>query len=213
MKAQYEASYHGHQHKYLIESPFYYSLRARLAKKDYFHNVHDEKVFEFGVGLGKNIAFLKNKSGYDISKFARKFSAERGIKVYDDIKKVPDNHFDIVLSAHTLEHLENPFDNLQLLKTKLKKGGKLILILPVEKHGKVPFATDINQHLFAWNFRTINNLLQRAGFRIIENRYNHGTAYYKLKFLAKISFSLYDLKTRLLGLLLCKKEMIVVCEK
>ncbi len=208
MKAQYEASYHGHQHKYLIESPFYYSLRARLAKKDYFPHVHDEKVFEFGVGLGKNIAFLKNKFGYDISKFARKFSAERGIKIFDDMKKVPDNHFDIVLSAHTLEHLEDPFDNLQL-----KKGGKLILILPVEKHGKVPFATDINQHLFAWNFRTINNLLQRVGFRIIENRYNHGTAYYKLKFLAKISFSLYDLKTRLLGWILGKKEMIVVCER
>jgi len=215
LEASYEASYHQTVYGSLIDSELYYELRSRQAKRDLFGTVIDEnaEVFEFGVGTGKNIAQLRRKSGYDLSEFARDFSAKKGIQVYDDMSKVPDGHFDVVLSSHVLEHLPDPGANLALLATKLKPTGKLVLVLPVEKHKYVPFDVDVDQHLYAWNFRTINNLLARVGFRVVENRYRYGTLQYKLRLLGKLSFGLYDLNTRLFGRLLDRRDMIIVAER
>jgi SAM-dependent methyltransferase len=211
---EYERAYHEAKHDRLIRDELYYELKARQAKESLFQSVpEDASVFEFGVGLGKNIALLKNKAGFDISGFAREFSRRKGIHVFDRIEEVPNEHYDVVLSSHVLEHLENPFENLNLLSSKLKPGGQLILVLPTERHGVVPFAIDADQHLYSWNFRTINNLLQRAGFEIRENRFRYGTAQYKLRYLGKLSFSVYDLNTRILGKLLSRRDMIVIAQK
>jgi SAM-dependent methyltransferase len=215
LKPSYEASYHQTVYGSLIESELYYELRSRQAKRDLFDGIVDDdaEVFEFGVGTGKNIAQLRHKSGYDLSEFAREFSAKKGIRVYDDMAKVPDAHFDVVLSSHVLEHLPDPGANLELLATKLKPTGKLVLVLPVEKHRHVPFDVDVDQHLYAWNFRTINNLLARVGFRVLENRYRYGTLQYKLRALGKLSFHLYDLNTRLFGRVLDRRDQIIVAER
>lgn len=206
----YGAAYHRARHALLIDSPLYYQLRAREAREDLFAGLPpDAEVFEFGVGLGKNIALLQRKSGYDISAFAREFSQERGIPVFDDLANVPDGAFDVVLSSHVLEHLDDPYQNLELLRAKLKPGGRLILVLPVEEHRRVPFEIDLNQHLFAWNFRTINNLLQRTGYRVTSNRYRYAAAQYKLRYLGKLSFPLFRLNTWLLGRLFNRREMII----
>lgn len=210
----YEDGYHEHVHRKLIQSDLYYELMAREAEAEIFQGIDaNAEVFEFGVGLGKNVALLPHRSGYDISEFARSFCRKRGISVFDDLGDVPDNKFDVVLSSHVLEHLDNPLENLQWLRTKLKPGGKLIVVLPVEKHQTVPFPMDANQHLFAWNFRCINNLLQRAEFRIIANRFRYGAAQYKLRYLGRISLRLYRSHTRLLGRILGRRDMIIVAQK
>ena len=214
LEASYEEDYHGKIHGRMIHDALYYELKAREAKADLFEGVSsDDEVFEFGVGVGKNIALLDKKCGYDISSFARSFSKKQGIPVFGDMAEVPDGKFDVVLSSHVLEHLDNPLDNLKLLATKLRQGGRLILVLPVEKHRTVSFAIDVDQHLYAWNFRTINNLLQRAGFEVRSNRFRYGTAQYKLRHLGKLSFRLYRFNTKLLGRLLNRHDMIIVAEK
>ncbi len=212
--ASYEEDYHREKHGRLIESELYYELRALQARRDLFGDLPDDaEVFEFGVGLGKNIATLTRKSGYDVSEFARSFSAKRGVHIYNSIEEVPEEHFDVVLSSHVLEHLEDPAANLKLLRSKLKRGGRLVLVLPCEEHKRAAFAIDTDQHLYAWTFRTINNLLQRTGFVVTENRFRFGTGQYKLRWLGKLSFRLYDLQTRLLGRLLKRRDMIVVAIK
>lgn len=209
----YEESYHRSKHDRLIESELYYDLRARHAQTDLFADMDPKSaVFEFGVGLGKNIALLPNKAGYDISKFAREFSEQKGIEVFADMAQVPEGHFDVVLSSHVLEHLEEPIANLQLLGSKLKPGGKLVIVLPVEHHD-AQIGTDTDHHLFAWNFRTITNLLERANYRVIDRRFRYGTAQYKLRLLGKLSFRLYDATTRLLGRVLNRRDMVIVAEK
>ena len=211
--AEYDKDYHRSKHQYL-HNESYYKARARLALTKYFSGVSkNSQVLEFGCGLGQNIFLLSNRAGYDVSEYARKFCKKKGIKTYDDFMKIPDNSFDVVFSCHVLEHLESPLDNLKQLKTKLKKSGKLVLVLPTEKHKKVNFEPDKNQHLYCWNFRTINNLLSRAGFTVTSNKYLRGKAYRKLLFISRISFPLYRFFTTMAAFLGGNKEMKIVAVK
>ena len=210
----YEEEYHKTVHSYLESNKEYYNTRAKLAVKKYFKGIEKkEKILEFGCGLGQNIYLIENATGYDISKFAVDFCRKKGINATTDKNKIKDNSFEIVFSNHVLEHLDTPFEYINLMKKKLKKKGKLILVLPVEKHKKARFEIDEHQHLFSWNFRTINNLLIHAGFKIKKNEYKRGNAYRKLLFLNKFSFRLYSFATFLAGLLLNSREMIIIAEK
>jgi hypothetical protein len=71
----------------------------------------------------------------------------------------------------------------------------------------------VHQHLFAWTFRTINNLLDRAGFEVLRIRYVYRTAQYKLRNVARVSYRLYDLQTRTLGRLLGRRIVVVVARR
>lgn len=210
----YEKEYHSILHKHLYVSSKYYTARAKIALKKYFEGISKEdRTLDFGCGMGQNIVFLKNAIGYDISKFSLDFCSKKGIKVTNKLSNIKDNSFEVIFSSHVLEHLENPFKAIQIMKKKLKKRGKLILILPVEKYKKGKFILDKNQHLYCWNFQTINNLLIKLGFTIIENKYLYGTGYKKLLFLNKLSFKLYNLFTKLIALILNIKEMKIVAIK
>ena len=209
----YEKEYHTDKHRYLHNDE-YYKARAKLTLKKYFNNVQrGQSVLEFGCGMGQNIYYLPNAYGYDISSYALQKCREKRIKVYNDFDKVPENSFDVVFSCHVLEHLEDPLKNIKQLRKKLKKDGKLILVLPVEKHRKASFRPDKNQHLYSWNFRTINNLLAKSGFKVTENEYLRGKAYMKLLPFSSISFGLYSFLTGFAGLFGGKEMKIVAVKK
>jgi SAM-dependent methyltransferase len=171
------------------------------------------------VWIRSEYFLLPNAVGYDISKFALKFAKKKGIKTTNNIKEIK-NKFDIILCSHVLEHVKDPYKTLKILRSKLKAGGKLILILPVERHGKASFDLDINQHLYCWNFRTINNLLTVANFRVIENSYLYSVTSSKLANLlysilpiTKTSLILYDFLCELVSMILGGKEMKIVAVK
>lgn len=212
----YEEDYHRAVHGRLIDDPLYYDLKAREAERDLFAGIDSEaRVFEFGVGLGKNIVRRRHRDGYDASRFAREFSRQKGIHVFDSAEEVPDAAYDVVLSSHVLEHLEDPFANLRWLGTKLKPHGKLLLVLPVERDRKrtLPLAEDVDQHLYAWSMQTIRNLLERSGYRVVSQRFRYATAQYKLRHVGQLSFELYSLQTKALGRLLKRRDMVIVAEK
>ena len=212
--ANYENDYHNCLHKYLITDESYYKARARLALVKYFKGIpKNSKILEFGCGVGQNIYMLKNAIGYDISNYSLNIAKSKGVNIIGNIKDIKNNSCDVVFSSHVLEHVENPIETLKLIKSKIKEGGKLILVLPVEKHAKVDFNMDVNQHLYAWNFRTINNLLIKAGFKVIKNEFAYGTAYHKLLFVSKVNFRLYHWLTKLAGFVKGSKEMIIVAKR
>lgn len=209
----YEKDYHQSVYKDNT-SDKYYEEKARLAVKKYFQGIpSDAKILDVGCGMGQNIYRMPNAVGYDISEYALDYCRRKGINVVNNLDLIPDGSIDIVFSSHTLEHLENPRDMLGTMKNKLKDSGKLILVLPVENHGHSSFELDINQHLFCWNFRTINNLLLVSGFKIISNQYLRGAGYGKLLSLSKINRKLYDLATQLMAYLFGIKEMKIVASK
>lgn len=76
---------------------------------------------------------------------------------------------------------------MQLLRSNLKPAGKLIVVLPAERHGLVQL--DIYKG--------------PAPLR---------SAQYDLRHLGKLSFPLYRLQTRLLGRLFNRRDMVAVAK-
>ena len=211
-KLGYEREYHGFFHKHLLNSESYYKFRARYANEMYWHYFGDDgRVMEFGIGLGQNVYFNRHRAfGVDISKFCASRCAERGIGVLDDVGKVKSSSVSGVLCCHCLEHLENPASFLREFFRVLKHKGRLVLLLPVESHRIGSFRPSPTQHLFAWNFQTIGDLLSSVGFDVKVGRFNYATGFsrfYKLPYPVAAYF------IRALGLLTGTREMMVVAEK
>jgi len=210
----YEKEYHATRH-HTHYNDQYYSARAKIALKKFFAGIDlNAKLLDFGCGLGQNILFLPNAVGYDISAHGVDFCNSKGIKATNNLDDLADNSFDYVFSAHVLEHHPHPKTMLEDIHSKLKKGQKLILVLPYEKHMKKgQFSLDLNQHLYCWNFQTINNLLITSGFNIEDNRYIRGAGYHKLLFLAKQNFNLYWHATNAVSRFAGIKEMMIIATK
>lgn len=209
----YESWYHSTRHSNHFNEA-YYNARARIAINKFFSGVDkNSRILDFGCGLGQNIFYMPNAVGYDISKFGIEFCRKKGINATTQLEDVPDESFDVVFSAHVLEHHPHPMSMLEEMYRKLKKGQKLILVIPHERHGKAQFKYDLNQHLYTWNFQAINNLLLTVGFQIQENRYLRGAGYFRLLPLAKISFGLYRFVTNAVSRLFGIKEMMIVAKK
>jgi hypothetical protein len=119
-----------------------------------------------------------------------------------------------VLSRHSLEHVPAPFEALLNMHRLLAPDGELILILPREKHCRTPFAPDIHQHLYCWNFRTINNLLNAAGFTVEGNRYNYDLGFRALLPVKRLcGWRAYRAAVKLTGALLRNGELVITARK
>lgn len=209
----YESWYHSTRHSNHFNDA-YYEARAQIAVDKFFSGVDkNARILDFGCGLGQNIFNMPNAVGYDISKFGIEFCRKKGINATTQLEDIPDESFDVVFSAHVLEHHPHPMTMLEEMYRKLKKGEKLILVIPHERHGKAQFKYDLNQHLYTWNFQAINNLLLTVGFQIEENRYLRGAGYFRLLPLTKINFGLYRFVTNTVSRLFGIKEMMIVGRK
>jgi SAM-dependent methyltransferase len=191
----YEEEYYKTVYGNILSDPKHYERLSKLAFYRYFSsipNLKDKKIVEYGCGLGKNIFMIRKIAiGYDSSNFSRRFCETKGIKYIRNFSEIKNKSMDIVLIAHTLEHVDNPLAVLKLIKNKLKENGKIIVAVPKEIF-KLKITPNFNNyHLYAWNFETLTNLLHRAGFKAIFGKQFYGTMYHKLSFLAKINFKLY----------------------
>jgi len=211
-KEFYDNVYHGLRHKALLEDEEYFWSRAKASVKLNFGGIPpNARVLEFGCGIGQNIALVPNAIGFDVSREAVEACRRRNIPVFDNIKDIPRDYFDIILCRHVLEHVPSPLDTLQQIRSFLKPSGKLILILPKEKH-YIPdsFEPDLNRHLYCWKFRAINNLLSLAGFKPILNKYQYVVGYRKLLPIKRLfGFNVYYRATLVAGRIMRVGELVI----
>lgn len=209
----YESWYHETRHSNHFNEA-YYNARAKIALDKFFLNVDkNSRILDYGCGLGQNIYYLPNAKGYDISTFGVEFCRKKGIDATTNLDEIPNEAFDVVFSAHVLEHHPHPKAMLESINSKLKPGKTLVLVIPHERHGKGKFDYDLNQHLHLWNFQAINNLLITTGFEIQENRYLRGAGYFRFLPLARINFGLYRFVTNIVSRLFGIKEMMITARK
>lgn len=126
----------------------------------------DAIVIEFGSGGGYllNCIVAKEKVGVEINDVARENAQKIGIRSVKWISELPDNYADVIISAHALEHVENPLGILRDLHRKLKDHGKIVFYVPNESCDTEYSRSEINNHLYTWNCLTIGNLFKAAGY-------------------------------------------------
>jgi SAM-dependent methyltransferase len=207
----YDSGYHATHHRELISGNEYFSARAEVQARFYFSVTERQKhIFEYGCGIGQGIVVLPDAWGWDVSAEARDVCRKRNLRIFDDLAAVPKGEWDIVFCRHVLEHLEQPLDNLKCMRELLAPDGELYLILPKEDHYLPKIAPDVNQHLFAWNFQTVNNLLFRAGLKPYRNEYRYMLGWHAFLPIRRIlGKEIYFQLTRLGGLLRRNGELVV----
>ena len=135
-----------------------------------------DAVLDFGCGGGYLLHNLTNviKAGLEINTEARKVCSGLGLTVYSKINEVPDEHFDIIISNHALEHCVHPLAELIQLKEKLKPEGRAIFFVPSETSRVGYNPRDPNYHLYTWSPMNLGNLFVAAGFEVVSaGPYNH----------------------------------------
>jgi SAM-dependent methyltransferase len=130
----------------------------------------EASVLDFGCGGGWLLRELEcgKKTGVELNEAAHDVCARNGIKVHKSLDDVPAGAFDIIVSHHCLEHVPYPIQALRDMHAKLKDGGRLVLVLPVDdwRVQRDFTASDIDHHLQTWTPRLIANTLAEAGFRV-----------------------------------------------
>ena len=109
---------------------FYISLAERFCKIGNFLSVGCGEGFELVVAKERGW----NVEGYDIdSLIVSELSKKLKIKILSGnfkTLKYPLEHFDCVYFHHVLEHIKNPMDYLNKVKSILKPTGVICIILP-----------------------------------------------------------------------------------
>lgn len=130
-----------------------------------------DNVLDFGCGGGFLLSNIEcnYKAGIEINPIARKYCIHNlEIDCFSSISEVEDEKFDVIISNHALEHCERPFDIIKELKLKLKLGGKLIIVVPLDSF-KYKFKTDdVNKHLYSFSPMNLGNILLMNEFTNIQ---------------------------------------------
>jgi len=169
----------------------------RLIKKNFLNDTNrrvelvskyisrGRNLLDIGSGYGFFLQEMDNQgyeiTGIETSKERREISSEvTKVKVLNinlfeneaDLSK-----FDCITLFHVLEHINNPISFLRIIQKHLNSDGKLII--------EVPNADDMSlgacekyrnfywqrAHLFYFNAKTLQKVIQKAGFSIINISY------------------------------------------
>jgi len=211
--------YHLRRHPDLIENYELSVAWSAFAADAYFNHVNTgDNVLEFGAGVANNLLTVKNLvasvTAVEPSILGREIAEKYGIPAFDNIGGVDGRCFDTILCRHVLEHVESPKEVLESLGDHLADDGVLVLVLPIDPIGQGPKQDDLNQHLFCWNPRTINNLALRCGLTLTGHHTEAFGAKRKLLFIYRVfGARAYVRLVRLTGQLLGFKEQVFVFRK
>lgn len=156
---------------------WFQSGRARQVAR---HVPRGGKILDVGCGNGGFLRSMKQRN-YDVEGTewteisARRASAESELTVHaGDLSTLdlPTRNYDAITMWHVFEHLRDPLETLKVARSLLNDGGVLFLSLPNHESwqaryfGASWFHLDPPRHLFGFGPRSLNVLLQLAGFGV-----------------------------------------------
>lgn len=132
----------------------------------------NQKVLDFGCGGGYILSAYSNidKYGVEINDSAITEAKSNGLKVFKFSKDLPSNFFDLIISNNALEHCDNPFLELKELYRALKPGSKICIAVPCDNIKNKFKETDVHKHLYSWSPNNLGNILDLAGFEVLESK-------------------------------------------
>jgi len=142
----------------------------------------NKNLLDFGCGnanfLSKSKSICSQVSGIELEKRVIKYWKNQ-IKISQNISDFSDNYFDIITAFHVVEHLPDPIKTLKDLRSKLKKGGALIIEVPSSQDALLSLYeceqfqnfTYWSQHLYLFNEFTLEKLSTKSGFEVDAIKY------------------------------------------
>ena len=112
------------------------------------------KILDIGCGLGYLLSGLNDswqKFGVEISHFAAEYAKQWGKIFVGELQDLnfPNNHYDVIVLHHVIEHVKDPIGLIIEIKRILKKGGIILLGTPDFDSGCA--------RLFGNNYRLLND--------------------------------------------------------
>ena len=141
--------------------------------------IQEKNYLDFGCGLGGVLEFLKkvNVSSYGVE--PQKFVAENlkslGFNIFKSIDEVIESglKFDVITLFHVFEHLLNPLETLEQLKSILNKDGILIIEVPHSNDSLITYyeieefkkSTFWSEHLILHTKESLKTYLEKLSFK------------------------------------------------
>lgn len=152
----------------------------RSLKKQRTEENKTPKVLDIGCGRG-NLLKVFSIKGFECHGIEREefpdHTCAPGVTIHKTLLKdaqFDSNYFDVVVMWHVLEHLHNPSDILKEISRILRPTGILVIAVPnfgsfqsrlFKKHW---FHLDLPRHLHHFDKLSIENLLTKYNFNIVE---------------------------------------------
>ena len=96
--------------------------------------IKGKRVADFGCGNGDFLKLISPQCektiGIELQEDYVNSLNEYGIDCVNEIEKIEDDSIDVLVSFHVIEHLPNPLEVLTALKSKIVRGGILIIEVP-----------------------------------------------------------------------------------
>jgi len=138
-----------------------------------------DTVLDFGCGPGRVLRLLKERvtrvDGLEVNPAAAAMARESGCQVFGGLDQLPNGPtYDAIVTNHVLEHVRDVCTTLSILRSSLRRGGRLVAVLPIDdfraRHQKRWDRNDVDHHLATWTPRLFANVLFEAGFEVSECR-------------------------------------------
>ena len=138
--------------------------------------VANKKWIDVGTGSGGILDLLSPISPETVAvepqEGARNCLIESGYKVFPSVADVPLQNFEVATLFHVFEHLTDPIGTLEILRSKMSQGAKIIIEVPHAKDFLISFLdldafksfTFWSEHLILHTRDSLRIFLERAGF-------------------------------------------------
>jgi 2-polyprenyl-3-methyl-5-hydroxy-6-metoxy-1,4-benzoquinol methylase len=184
---EYRLSYNGS-----IDVNKYYELHDKISAKylDFLSDIslRNKLVCDIGCGGGAFLDYIKGLCsqtvGVEPFRGYHDSLQNRGHLVFDSLKNLyseyGDNTFDIIVSFHVIEHVENPNEFINTIYNLLKKDGVAIIVTPnsndiLMKLGPTEFKAFYYRtaHLYYFTQQSLKQIAKNSKFLDYKITFNH----------------------------------------
>ena len=148
----------------LITNTYYKKIFSKYIDKKF-------KILDFGCGSGELLDLIdcKFKIGVEINKYSQKKLKNKNLMFVDKLEKIDKKiKFDTIFCLSVLDHLDDPLSTLKKIKDRLKKNGKLIVIIRNDSRRQNIKNSIYKNHLYSWSLLSFNNLINNIGIKSID---------------------------------------------
>jgi SAM-dependent methyltransferase len=150
---------------------------ANYIKKNYLSR--ESRLLDYGCGSGLLVSYLNsdgyNATGIERSEHARNYALlHRELNILRSMDEIADGSVDLITMIEVIEHLPDPFKEMEHIYEKLSSNGALFITTPNlnglrarMERGNWREATK-KFHVVLFNLSSLQKLLKKSGFKDIK---------------------------------------------